>query len=319
MRSHRLARRHFRSRARSGSRGIQRVRTQAFEGRRCVEQNCTHNTTGLYCQGRLQREWLPSLAEATERWFLPCGTWSAPPLRSSLAAESDFHHSPSGAAETTLHSTQASACGRGPFNRSRARWVGLDRFIFDFPWWPTHCPVTEELCSLQTLAVNRAEGCWDVLSKAWLSLLAVPGILLKRKGHSWAGLMLSSNHFGTSRILWPLNKIGTTWMLDSSLGAGSIVFDIIREHKDWNGMQIDRHVHPNGPVLPCWHRSSVSAWRSQNQCWGPASNWASQCFLLPIFASCSRRGVCRAYQERNRGWRWRCPLAFPSWCCTLPG
>ena len=101
--------------------------------RRCVEHNCTHNTTGLYCQGRLPREWLPSLAEATERSFLPCGTWSAPPLRSSLAAESDFHHSPSGAAETTLHSTQASACGTGPFNRSRARWVGLDRFILDFP------------------------------------------------------------------------------------------------------------------------------------------------------------------------------------------
>ena len=79
-----------------------------------------------------------------------------------------------------------------------------------------------------------------------MSLLAVPGILLKRKGHSWLGLVLSSSHFGISRIRRPLNKIGTTWMLDSSLGAGSIVFDIITEHKDWNGMQIDTYT-PTDP------------------------------------------------------------------------
>ena len=46
---------------------------------------------------------------------------------------------------------------------------------------------------------------------------------------------------------YALNKIGTMWVLDfASLGAGSIVFDIITDHKDWKGMQIDTYT-PTDP------------------------------------------------------------------------
>ena len=250
MRSHRLTRRHFRSRTRSGSRGIQRVRTQATEGALAfdgvwnkiapiIRQACTAKDACRESGFRHLQKPLSGLsslvAPGAHRPF-------ALPWRRKVI--STTAHRARRRRRCTAH--RRPLVGGVPLIEAVLDglvWIGLSSTS---PWWPTHGPVTEELCSLQTLAVNRAEGCWDVLSKAWVSLLAVPGILLKRKGHSWLGLMLSSSHFGISRIRRPLNKIGTTWMLDSSLGAGSTVFDIITEHKDWNGMQIDTYT-PTDP------------------------------------------------------------------------
>ena len=94
----------------------------------CVVQNCTRNTTVLYFQGGLSREWLP-LANCSGILFrylqktlsglsslvAPGAHRTSHSPRSSLAAECDVHHGASGAAETTLHSTQVSACGSCSF------------------------------------------------------------------------------------------------------------------------------------------------------------------------------------------------------------
>ena len=113
------------------------------------------------------------------------------------------------------------------------------------PWWPT---LRERKTLLHAdTGMNAAGGDWDVFSKARMSLSAVPGTMLKRKDQLGARLVLSSSHLGISRICWPLNNIGTLWVLDFfSLGAGSIVFDIITDHKDWKGMRIDTYT-PTDP------------------------------------------------------------------------
>ena len=112
MRTHRLTRRHFRSRIRSGSRGIQRVRIQASA--------LTPRHSGI-------RRYLEQIG------ILPRREWLV--------------------VATCPESVQSPAV-KGNVRRGAVR-----RHILDIPM------VTN---------ARAAEGDWDVLSKAWLSLMAVP-------------------------------------------------------------------------------------------------------------------------------------------------
>ena len=134
------------------------------------------------------------------------------------------------------------------------------------PWWPTHGRANEKLYSWQTPAMNAAEGDCDVLLKALLSLLVAPKTMLKRNDQSWAGLVLATqqdrDHTGAG-LLEP-------WE------AGSIVFDIIADHKDWKEMKIDTYT-PTDPSQQELSRVTFVCVdvASKHHCWSSASNWAS--------------------------------------------
>ena len=113
------------------------------------------------------------------------------------------------------------------------------------PNWLTHGARNEKLCALQTMAMNEANGDWDVLSKTWWSLLAVPGSLLMNKDQGWSGLVISSSPHGLVRLRWPVRRIGGNLIaLDfSNPEFGVMHFDIIRDYTKWKVVHLE-------PCLP---------------------------------------------------------------------
>ena len=115
------------------------------------------------------------------------------------------------------------------------------------PWWPT---LRERKTLLHAdTGMNAAGGDWDVFSKERMSLSAVPGTMLKRKDQLGARLVLSSSHFGVSRICWPLNNTRDPfgcWSFFELWSRLSSFSTLSRIHKDWKGMQIDTYT-PTDP------------------------------------------------------------------------
>ena len=169
--------------------------------------------------------------------------------------------------------------------------------------------------------MNAAEGDWDVLSEAGLSLLSMSWTMLKRKDQSWAGLVLSSGHFGISRMRWPLNRTRTVRVLDFSSSGQAPSFStsrITRTGRASRPTRTHQQTRPRKsfPVLTsfvCVHVATT------NQCWSSPSIWASHTLFCCQSSQVVRGAECAVHIRRNQGRRWRCSRAFVRLCCKNLG
>ncbi|CAE7236830.1 unnamed protein product [Symbiodinium sp. CCMP2456] len=105
--------------------------------------------------------------------------------------------------------------------------------------WPTPNPANLKLSSLASLLLKETGGDWSRISKAWKSLLLIPGTLVKKVADPRTSLVLLCSCFGA--LVWDVSmkKEGRRHVLHfGDTGQQSLKFVFVEDEMSWSAVPL---------------------------------------------------------------------------------
>ena len=105
--------------------------------------------------------------------------------------------------------------------------------------WPTPNPANLKLSSLASLLLKETGGDWSRISKAWRSLLLIPGTLVKKVANPSTSLVLLCSCFGA--LVWDVSmkKEGKRQILHfGDAGQQSLKLVFVEDETSWSAVPL---------------------------------------------------------------------------------